>query len=236
MIVAGHVPQPGAPPRVPRGCEWVYGRHLLWRTAAALLGRETLRLPEDIPRLVGDVYSDTALGPPEWQDALRDARARHLRQQQDREAQAQTIVLPDPARAALWEITSRDQGEAVEEASATVQSHVRLGAPTIEVLLLRGTAGAGSAWTVSHGDPVSVPLDRVPDEGEETAALGQAVRLPAQITEAADREAFRPQEWRVSPALSDTRVLLLPPDGSPSRLGGYDCSYSPETGLTVVTP
>jgi len=146
---------------------------------------------------------------------------------------ARTIILPDPGAAALSEIRYRDQGEAVEEASAQVQAHVRFGPPTIEVTLLRATDDAALALTVSRGEPAVIRLDASADDLEDVI-LDQAVRLPAQITDAADQEAFTPSAWRGSPGLSEARVLLLPADGSMLPLGDYGCAYSPEMGLQVV--
>jgi CRISPR-associated endonuclease/helicase Cas3 len=234
LVVAGHSGlQPGWPPAVPAGCAQVYGRWLLWRTAAALLDRDELDLPADIPRLVDAVYGDEQIGPPQWQAAVRQERDVHLAKLALLRETARTIILPDPAAAALSEIRYRDQGEAVKEASAQVQAHVRFGPPTIEVILLRATDDAGLAQTVSHGDLAVIRLD-APDDDREDVILDQAVRLPAQITGAADQQAFTPSAWRGSPGLSEARVLLLPADGSPLSLGNYDCAYSPEMGLQVV--
>jgi hypothetical protein len=218
---------------VPLGCAWVYGRYLLWRTAAALLDRDQLDLPADIPRLVDTVYGDGQIGPPQWQGALRMAHAEHLARREGLEAIAETIILPDPGGTALPEIRYRSQGEAVEEASAQVQAHVRFGPPTIEVILLRATEDPDRVRTVSYGEPAVVRLD-APDDDREDVILDQAVRLPAQITDAADRQAFTPQAWRQSPLLSEAPVLLLPADGAPLPLGDYQCAYSPEMGLQVT--
>jgi CRISPR-associated helicase Cas3 len=234
LIVAGHGGlRPGRPPALPLGCEWVYGRHLLWRTAAVLLDREKLDLPTDIPRLVDAVYGDEQVGPLQWAGALREAHAEHLARRANLEAVAETIVLPDPRGTALSEIRHRDQGEAVEEASAQVQAHVRFGPPTIEVVLLRATDDPGLAQTVSQGPPAEIRLNS-PAEHQEDIILDQAVRLPAQITGAADQQACTPRAWRSSPSLSDARVLLLPRDGSSLRLGAYECVYSPDMGLQVM--
>jgi len=234
LIVAGHSGlRPDRPPAMPAGCEQVYGRYLLWRTAAALAGRDEIDLPADIPWLVDAVYGDEQIGPPQWRDAVSQARGAYDAKLALLRETARTIILPDPGAAALSEIRYRDQGEAVEEASAQVQAHVRFGPPTIEVILLRSTDDPARALTVSRGEPAVIRLD-APDDDREDAILDQALRLPAQITDAADREAFTPPAWRGSPGLSEARVLLLPADGSPLALGGYECAYSPEIGLQVV--
>jgi CRISPR-associated helicase Cas3/CRISPR-associated endonuclease Cas3-HD len=234
LIVAGHSGlRPDRPPAVPAGSRQVYGRWLLWRTAAALLGREELDLPADIPRLVDAVYGDDQIGPPQWQAAVRQERDIHRAKLAVLRETARTIILPDPGAAALSEVRYRDQGEAVDEASAQVQAHVRFGPPTIEVILLRATEDPGLALTVSHGEPTVIRLN-ASDDDREDVILDQAVRLPAQITDAADQEAFTPAAWRGSPGLSEARVLLWPADGSPLPLGTYECAYSCEMGLQVV--
>jgi CRISPR-associated helicase Cas3/CRISPR-associated endonuclease Cas3-HD len=234
LIVAGHDGvRRGRPPAVPPGCERVYGRYLLWRTAAVLLARDQLDLPADIPLLVDAVYGDELIGPPEWQGALREAHAEHLTRHANLEAAARTIILPDPRRTALSEIRHRDQGKPVEEASAQVQAHVRFGPPTIEVILLRATDDTSLAQTVSQGPPAEIRLN-TPTGHQEDIILDQAIRLPAQVTREADRKASTPLAWRGSPSLSDARVLLLPRDGSSLRLGAYECVYSPDMGLQVM--
>src|SRR5262249_50890620 len=120
-----------------------------------------------------------------------------------------------------------------EEASAQVQAHVRFGPPTIEVILLRATDDPGLAQTVSHGPLAEIRLTTAA-ENQEDVILDQAIRLPAQITSAADQNAFTPSAWRVPPNLSNARVLLIPSDGSPLRLGDYQCAYSPDMGLQVI--
>jgi CRISPR-associated endonuclease/helicase Cas3 len=236
MIVIGSEPRPDAPPLLPRGSELVYGRHLLLRTAAALLDRDELRLPDDIPDLVEQVYTGAPIGPPGWRNAMREAAARHDDELRKLAVHAESVILPTPGECALTALTRRDQGEAIDEADSSVQRHVRFGPPTIEVVLLRTDDNGTTGWTASGGDRVAVPLDRVPPRHLADVVLDQAIRLPAQVTDAAAREAAVPEAWRTSPSLSDARVLRLPADGSPRRIGGYSCSYSSDVGLEVTAP
>lgn len=233
MVIVGHDPQPDGPPELPAGSEWVYGRHLLWRTAAVLLGRDHVRLPADIPGLVEAVYGEESIGPAHWQDALDAARAEFLARLGDLEAAARTVTLPEPGATDLWEIRSQDQGEPIEESDGRVQAHVRFGPPTIEVVLLRATADPHHAVTVSAGRQAIIPLGAAPSPEQADKALDQVVRLPAQLTEPAIRAATVPGHWRRSPELSESRLLLLPADGSPLHVGGYECGYSPELGFEV---
>lgn len=234
LVVAGHQPRAGGPPLLPAGCERVYGRYLLWRTAAALLGRSELRLPDGIPELVEAVYGAGPAGPAHWQDALRLAGDEHRAELSRLSGAAEAIVLPRPGTTDLGEIRRRNQGEAIEESDPRVQAHVRFGPPTIEVVLLRGTSDPGTAVTVSAGPVTEIPLATAPSAAQADAALDQAIRLPSQITGAAGRQALVPGGWHGSPELSDAQVLLLPTDGSPLDLGGYECAYLPDTGLAVT--
>jgi CRISPR-associated endonuclease/helicase Cas3 len=235
MFVAGRVTQGASPPGIPRGSRVVYGDHLLWRTEAALLGYTALEIPGDVPRLVDQVYGGDRAGPAGWQPAMEQAAAEAEARRADMAAQAETIMLPTPAAASLASIHSRaNVGDAVDEATPVVQAHVRIGPPTMEVMLLRRTGQAGVAATVSAGVPREIPLNREPDADTTDAALDQLIRLPVQVTAAAAAAASPQARWVRSPWLARVPVLLLPADGSPLRLGRYMCSYSPEMGLEVA--
>jgi CRISPR-associated helicase Cas3/CRISPR-associated endonuclease Cas3-HD len=237
LYVAGRDAVPGAPPRLPPGSSLVYTDHLLWRTEAVLTGRAQLEIPQDIPELIDLVYGSDLLGPPEWQAAMAAAAAEANRERERRAAEAATIMLPQPDEAAsLASIHRLNVGEAREdaEASGLVQAHVRIGPPTIEVMLLRA-AGPGSAVTVSGDTPdTAIPLGRVPPGDLIEAALGQLIRLPAQLTAYAAKTAAPRPTWARSASLARVPVLLLPAAGGPIRLGPYRCSYSPDLGLEVT--
>ena len=235
MFVAGRVAQGATPPGIPRGSRVVYGDHLLWRTEAALLSHTVLDIPGDVPRLVDQVYTGDPVGPAGWQPAMEQAAAEAEARRADLAAQAETIMLPPPAASSLAAIHSRaNVGDAIDEATPAVQAHVRIGPPTMEVMLLRRTGQAAVAATVSQGEPRAIPLNREPDAETTDIALDQLIRLPAQVTGAAAAAASPSAGWRRSPWLARVPVLLLPADGGPLRLGRYTCSYSPDMGLEVA--
>jgi CRISPR-associated endonuclease/helicase Cas3 len=236
LYVGGRAAVPGAPPRLPPGSSLVYTDHLLWRTEAVLTGRDSLEIPQDIPELVDLVYGSSELGPPEWQAALAAAAAKAARDREERQAQAATIMLPEPdSGVSLADLHRLNVGDARDDAegSGLVQAHVRIGPPTTEVVLLRAN-GPDSVTVSGHGPQATIPLGRAPSPDETQAALDQLIRLPAQLTGyAAKRAAPRPA-WARSPSLGRMPVLLLPEDGAPVRLGPYNCSYSPDLGLEVT--
>ncbi|TYB43884.1 CRISPR-associated helicase/endonuclease Cas3 [Actinomadura chibensis] len=241
LLVAGCAHVPDGPPRLPFGSALVYGEHLLWRTAAALRsgGRDRVNLPEDIPGLINEVYGDEPIGPDSWQRDLRRAAEDHQDTLASMELAARQIILPPPDCDALTDIGSI--GEARDEDDPEVQATVRLGARTIEVILLREIdSESGAKQQPDHAVPVSaasdpspIALRRRPAPGEIDTILDQAIRLPQQLTDAALEQTFTPTAWRWTPWLARARVLLLPPDG-PLRMADRHVNYSPETGLEVT--
>ncbi|MFC4906877.1 CRISPR-associated helicase Cas3' [Actinomadura gamaensis] len=231
LLVAGHAAVPDGPPRVPYGSALVYGEHLLWRTAAALWGRDHIDLPRDIPALIEQVYGTARIGPDCWQRDLRRAAEDHQDVLEAMALAARQIILPPPDCESLAEIG--DIGEARDEDDPDVHATVRLGPRTVEVILLRATTSgdaAESGLTVSAGSLLEIPLRRQPSSQAIDTILDQAIRLPQQLTDAALEQSFLVQAWRHVPWLSRARVLLLPPAG-PLRMGDRLVSYDPVIGL-----
>ncbi|MFD9483388.1 CRISPR-associated helicase Cas3' [Streptomyces sp. NPDC059991] len=238
VVITGFEKRKGRPPRLPRGSAAVYGEHLLWRTAAAVFPQAQLALPEDIPRLVDLVYSTAPVGPAPWQEELATAAeaAEELRRRM--RAQAQTMALKSPHVAeTLADLHDESPLPGDDDETAPhVQALVRLGRPSVEVILLRATSDGGQASTLSAGPSVTVPLDRLPDAHQIETILEQAIRLPswpAALSEAAEAAAVTPAGWKDSAWLSAARVLLLPADGSPLLLAGAAVDYAPTDGLRI---
>ncbi|MFE7115401.1 CRISPR-associated helicase/endonuclease Cas3, partial [Streptomyces sp. NPDC057654] len=239
VVVTGYRSRPDGPPAVPGGSRAVYGEHLLWRTAAVLRGREGLELPPDIPELVDRVYGDAAVGPESWQEALAAAAAETEEERQQMRLKARAVALKDPH--AAESLADLQEGAPLsgddDENSPRVQALVRLGPPSLEVILLRAGATDATARTVSQGIEAVVPLDRLPEAPQVEVVLDQAIRLPGSskaLTEAAQDAVVTPEAWKGSPWLASARVLLLPADGSPLRLADVTLTYDPRDGLTVT--
>ncbi|GLZ09187.1 CRISPR-associated endonuclease/helicase Cas3 [Actinomadura sp. NBRC 104412] len=238
LLVAGCARVPDGPPRLPFGSALVYGEHLLWRTAAALRGRDRVDIPEDIPILIEQVYGDEPIGPASWQRDLRRAAEDHQDRLESMRLAARQIILPPPDCDALTGIGSI--GEARDEDDPEVQATVRLGARTIEVILLQASESGGGtpekpeqAIPVSGGSRGLIPLRRRPSSDQIDLILDQAIRLPQQLTDAALEQGFTPAAWSNTPWLARTRVLLLPAEGH-LRMGDRQVSYTPDTGLEVT--
>jgi CRISPR-associated endonuclease/helicase Cas3 len=235
MFIAGRETGDALPPRIPPGSRIVYHDHLLWRTEAALMGLDALDVPGDVSRLVDQVYGADPVGPDSWQPAMATAMAEEAARHRELAGQAETIMLPPPTAVSLSAIHSRaNVGDAIDEATPAVQAHVRIGAPTLEVMLLRRTHHTDVAVTVSGGVPQEIPLNREPDGATADIALDQLIRLPAQVTAAATTAASPRGSWAGSPWLARIPVLRLPADGEPLRLGRHLCTYTPEMGLEVI--
>ncbi|WP_051468769.1 CRISPR-associated helicase/endonuclease Cas3 [Actinomadura oligospora] len=231
LLVAGHSVVPDGPPRLPFGSVMVYGEHLLWRTAAALLGRDQINLPQDIPALIEQVYGAEPIGPDTWQWDLRRAADDQQDALDAMRLAARQVILPPPDCGSLADIGNI--GEARDEDSPEVQATVRLGPPTVEVILLRATTADGApefGLPVSAGDKTEIPLQRRPSEGAVDTILDQAIRLPQQLTNSALEQSFRVRAWSGNPWLSRVRVLLLPPEG-PLRMGDRLVTYDSTIGL-----
>jgi hypothetical protein len=232
MYVVGREPRPDAPPRLPAGTGVIYGRCLPWRAAAVLHGRSFLDIPGDVADLIEQGYGDGPVGPPAWQQAIAKAQVELTAQVAQHEAQAEVMALPAPKEASTLScIHHKDRGREVDESTPVVQAHVRLGPPTIEVLLLRATPD-GYAVTVSS-ERERVPLDRLPSPDLFDLLLDQAMRPPAQVTKRVSEAVRLPEAWQRTPWLARTPVLLLPADGGPLRLDGFDLQYQTNTGLEV---
>ncbi|MFB8103475.1 MULTISPECIES: CRISPR-associated helicase Cas3' [unclassified Streptomyces] len=238
VVVTGYQVGDDAPPSVPAGSRTVYGDHLLWRTAAVLLDRSVLKMPDAIPELVNRVYGDERLGPDSWQEQLAEA-ARQDEEDRDRMATlAAQVTLPSPRDVESLADLHRDAAFSGEDDDGTVQVQalVRLGKPSLEVILLRKGVAAGTAVTVSAGTTSALSLKQLPDPDGVEAVLDQAIRLPGwsqELTDAAQSAAFTPQAWRESAWLGSVRVLLLPADGRPLRLGRRSVTYCSKDGLRI---
>ncbi|MFJ4972515.1 CRISPR-associated helicase Cas3' [Streptomyces sp. NPDC088755] len=239
VVVTGYQVGVDAPPSVPAGSRTVYGDHLLWRTAAVLLERGVLEMPGAIPELVNRVYGEEGLGPDSWQERLAEA-ARQDEEDRDRMATlAAQVTLPSPRDVETLADLHKDAAFSGEDddGTAQVQALVRLGKPSLEVILMREGATAGAAASVSAGEGSVVSLGSLPDPEGVEMVLDQAIRLPGwsqELTDAAGAASFTPEAWRDSAWLGSARVLLLPADGRPLRLGRKRVTYCSQDGLQIV--
>jgi CRISPR-associated helicase Cas3/CRISPR-associated endonuclease Cas3-HD len=237
MIVIGMTRNVDRPPSFPDGSIAVYGEHLLARTAAVLMSRhpEPIAVPDDVPLLVDAVYGDDQVGPDAWRDAMTELADRHRAKQKQRQEKAHSVLLALPTVESLQQIGYGDN-QPPEDGDHTALSHVRLGPPSMEVLLLRRIDDRPWARTVSAGDQHDISLEVAPDAATIEVLLDQAIRLPRRLVKPASdaRAVTVPKAWRWSPWLRRLPVLLLDSGDSPTRIGGVRCTYSVSRGLEAL--
>lgn len=227
VIVTGFTRSPTGPPAFPSGSVRVYGEHLLLRTAALLLARDSLTLPDDVPSLVAAVYGDDDVIAPAWHDHGARVAVEWQSKQHERERQAEQFVISDPTRAGyLLELERIRLGD---DDDPRVQAAVRDSVPSIEVAI----ACVGPSPNIARFGTTEVSLEHPPTPDDVEAVLGSVVRLPSCLTEAATSLAV-PEGWRRHPWLRRQRVLVLGLDGECS-LGYYRIRYTDVEGLEVVS-
>lgn len=257
LFLLADLPSDDALPSATPGSVAVYGSHLLLRTAATLVEHgPTIRIPDDVARLVERALGGAQVGRETWQASLSEARATHERKiEKQREKAAQWCVVPwnpdgDP-RSSLgdWLTTSPDSTE------IAMGIAVRDTDPTLEVIVVP-IAPAGSAvrppWLTQNPSQVeTLDTSTRPSDDLAREVAGWAVRLPTAMTRwdlddvvtALDQDpATRRWAWRQHPLLKGE--LFLPmnqqEDGSTTLVTElsagrkhYRLTYSPTHGLEV---
>jgi hypothetical protein len=206
------------PVRALSGSRTVYGEHMLLRSAALLVDRTTISLPDEIPVLVQAGYADANLGTSEWQPAMEAARDAELRRIERRRARAEEFRLGKvgerDARLTGW--VRAGVGDPDSDPRGTAQ--VRDGAETIEVLVVQRDRDGGlltPSWVT--GGARQIPLDtEVPADLARTIAAC-ALRLPLAMSQfgqvgddvirALEKNSY--SSFAQSPMLSGQLVLVL---------------------------
>jgi CRISPR-associated endonuclease/helicase Cas3 len=233
VVVTGLAGGQDGPPTFPRGSSFVYGDHLLLRSAALVQHAAEgagWDVPAQVPELVAQGYA--AAGgrlPPAWSEAGEIAAQERDRTQRERSENARQFLLsPDGAVGAptLKGLHSRSTSDLDEEQVAAV---VRDGEPSVEVVLIRG---GEDGYRTLGGSPLGVGGEAVSDHELLEQVMADTVRLPAspEITAAARQELRPLPGWGLDPWLSSTRALTLGPDSGAS-LGGHRLTYDFDLGL-----
>ncbi|MET8010444.1 CRISPR-associated helicase Cas3' [Streptomyces sp. NPDC005271] len=212
----------------------VYAPSLLQRTLELLQrrGDAPVRVPEDVQRLVDEVYDpEFASADP---DALMERDVQRLTDDMARTALAGMVMLPPPAMVdSLHQLTTSD---ADEDLIAT-----RLGAETVQLLPVfddeAGNRWLDEAWTTPFPQAGSRPDGRF-SRAEVRTLLGHVVPLAHGPWRRACTEAHEPPDaWRVEPWLA--RLVLLPhrvtDEGAPAGavLGERVLTLDHSLGLVV---
>lgn len=228
-------------PVLDSGAVHVYGKHLLFRSAALIdnhVGADPIRLPVDVPRLVHAGYGSDPLGPADWQQDMRQAAAEDAADRATTERNASTYRLPAPGKLSLVNWLQGQTGEADSESDGARQ--VRRDDGGFEVILLE-RADDGLHIPRHRHDNRSIPTDARPDRRTAHAIAGCIVRVPGWVTTYsrdldaifADLNANYYRAWQDDPLLAGQLVLVLDEYGS-SSMGPFTVRYDSTLGLEVT--
>ena len=228
LIIAGASLCEKEPPVFSSGSVAVYKDHLLLRSAAVLLARGQVVVPDDVPELVALVYGADDVVPPAWPERASVAAAAWAKSERDRRAKAESYAVPPPERLpSLLEFERFGVGDPHDEDDPAVQAAVRDSDPTIEVVL--GYPSELPDCMQCRG--VDVPLDSAPSPAQTDLLLSSTVHLPSAFTPAAlDLEV--PRGWLQHPWTRGLRLLRLDGDAV-GEIGTHVVAYSEEMGLEV---
>ncbi len=192
----------------------VYAEYLLWRSWAALVGKEQLSLPTDIDALVQLVYSETPLAPlVAFAAQVEAARREFITQNEERSRAAQTWSLGAPLASSTesWGEAGRDVDDWREYA---LKVPTRLGDDTVTAIPLT-RAGAtvsiyGNGGSASHARGRRASADFV------AAALSEQIRISRKSLVAALRAEEPPAWWHKTGALKHSHPLFIDERGRAS--------------------
>ncbi|MCB5911514.1 CRISPR-associated helicase Cas3' [Streptomyces pinistramenti] len=224
----------GAAPRFLGASEFIYGRHLLLRTAALVFKDRERKggwaVPGQVPGLVAAGYGSVDEAVPEaWREDAEAARLDREKEQRERADKAAGYLLTrrgdkEGATLAGLHYASVPGGGR----DADLDAVVRDGEAGAEVVLvvhdgLTYRTLTGRALTV-NGDVSDGLLDEV---------LGGTVRLPAGCAAEANRQLTPLPGWLGHPRLRYSPALVLDASGG-AVLGDHRLHYDDEKGLSVT--
>lgn len=225
------------------GSRRVYGDHLLLRSAALLVGRDTLKLPSDIAPLVQDAYGTATVGPESWQAAMAVAAEEAARTAAARVTAARAFLLDEVGSTRMSLVGWVRAGVGDVEDTPRGAAQVRDGAESLEVLVVQRDAAGGLLtpdWIErGGGEPIPIDLPVEPAQARVIASCG--LRLPVAMSHPGvdldvigALEANRFTSFDSSPSLRAQLVLVLDEDrAAVIRHGSADFRlvYDPRRGL-----
>lgn len=197
-------------PEFERGTESIYGTHALLRSLAVLdIGAgTTVRIPDDVPRLVQDAYADTCSVPETWETAAAEAKAHALAEERERRGRAGNHLLGSPAEEELTGWTERSALDTRQEARA--RAAVRDTRESLEVVVVQRHAdGLLRPWGVGPDEP-AIPVDSPPDNEQARLMVARTVALPPRLT----------QPWSIQATLDSLELTYFDAWQSSSWLNG----------------
>lgn len=158
LWVAGLLPD-GLPDMTGTAWGFVYHPYILGRTWALLCRQQTLRLPDDIDRLVQQVYDTTVSLPSGLDEHIVerldvDELGRYLCKQQDLRQRAMSIAI-DPRSEPAVAYRGKPEGLEEDELGLGLTNRTRVGEDSLTLIPVY--AGEGDRWHIAIGDAGFVP-------------------------------------------------------------------------------
>ncbi|AJF70292.1 CRISPR-associated helicase/endonuclease Cas3 [Streptomyces vietnamensis] len=219
------------PPTFERGAEYIYGRHLLLRTAATVVEAEKSggwAIPSQVPRLVSAVYGADEVVPDGWADAAEQAREEWAAEQERRRQAAAPFLLSRPGERVLPHLDGLHYAATDASTEDHLAATVRDGDMSIEVVLvLQDPDGYRTLDGRRLGPGGAPPSDAL------GSLAGDMMRLPQRLTSTAIDHLAPLPGWSEHAWLRRTRALVLD-TARTAHVGDYVLTYDPETGLTYT--
>jgi CRISPR-associated endonuclease/helicase Cas3 len=197
--------------------EFVYDRHVLLRSYLALRDGAPIRLPDDLERLIEQVYGEEPLAVPDaaWDAALNTSQRELERWRDEAGRKALHCVIKLPSyHGDLLRDFNRELDEDAPDQHPTLQALTRLGEPNVSVVLLRQNATG-----VSDLDGRPVDLRRRPDLPAAQRLLGGAVNLTRKALVGHFSCEPVPSGWRKCALLRHHRPAILDTNDSLQAAG-----------------
>ncbi len=206
----------------------VYEALVIRRTLLALEGRTEVRLPDDIERLVEEVY--TYPDPPEHAAALADCREAFKQRMLAQEINAGGRVLPPPSIAddpfGQFGVPLRDDDD--PGLADDLRAATRLGDFSIEIVCLNSRE---DRTFLDARCTAEIDLAKQPSRDQVRALIERGMRLS---TRGLVHHIYRqngPLPWRKSSVLRHRRPVVF--NDRRAKIAGFELELDDELGLTI---
>jgi len=214
---------------------YVYDSYILLLSYLSLANRDLLCFPEDIPRLIEEVYGGRGIPAPSpaFAEALHEAWGEMDREMRSARFKAQSVLVPtaDTEPVSFFGSFSKELEEDNPEIHRSLQALTRLAEPSVQVVCLRKSSDQPF---LRDDDAREVDMTGLP-EGEMIAEL---LRRSLSITD--KRVVFQllakeaPQAWRKCAPLRHHRLLEF--ENGVTAVGKYQLTLDKELGLSIEDP